>query len=45
VPRRAGCVDEFGRERLHPPIDRDVIDLAPTFGEQLLLEQTIQTSN
>jgi hypothetical protein len=39
----AGCVpggpcrvDELGRERLHPPVDRDGVDLDTAFGEQLL---------
>jgi hypothetical protein len=33
VPCRAGRIDELGREGLHPPIDRDVIDLDAAFGQ------------
>ena len=33
---RAGRIDELGREGLHPPVDRDVIDLDAAFGQQFL---------
>ena len=33
---RAGGVDELRREGLHPPIDRDVVNLDATFGQQFL---------
>ena len=36
VPSRASRVNEFGREGLHPPVDRDVVDLDATFGEKFL---------
>ena len=36
VPAGAGGVDEFGRERLHPPVDRHVIHDHAAFGEQFL---------
>jgi hypothetical protein len=32
----AGRVCEQGREPLHPPVDGDVIDLDPAFGQQFL---------
>jgi hypothetical protein len=37
VPEWAGGVGEQRRrEPLHPPTDRDVVDLNPTLGQQLL---------
>ena len=36
VSQRARSVDEFGRERLHPPIDRHVIHHDGALGQQLL---------
>ena len=36
VPGRAGGVDEFRCEGLHPALDRHVVDLNPAFGEQFL---------
>jgi hypothetical protein len=34
MPGRAGGIDELCRERLHPPVDRDMIDVDAVFGEQ-----------
>jgi hypothetical protein len=36
VPRRAGGVDELGREGLHPPVERSGVDLDAALGEQFL---------
>jgi hypothetical protein len=36
VTTRASGIDELWRERLHPPVHRDVIDLDPALGRQLL---------
>jgi hypothetical protein len=30
---RSGGVDELWGERLHPPVDRDMINLTATFGQ------------
>jgi hypothetical protein len=35
VPAWSGGVGQQWREPLHPPIDGDVVDVAPAFGEQL----------
>lgn len=35
VTGRAGRVDELGSERLHPAVDRDVVDGEAAFSEQL----------
>jgi hypothetical protein len=36
VTARPGRLGQQGREPLHPAIDRDMVDLDPAFGEQLL---------
>jgi hypothetical protein len=36
VPPRPRCRDELGREPLHPPVNRDVVDVHAALGEQLL---------
>jgi hypothetical protein len=35
VPRRSREVDELRRERLHPPVDRQVVHLDAALGQQL----------
>ncbi len=36
MPARPGRIDEQERGTLHPPVDRDVIDLDAAFGGQFL---------
>jgi hypothetical protein len=36
MPRGPGRVDELGRERLHPPVDRDVIHRDAALDQQFL---------
>jgi hypothetical protein len=36
VPARAGGLGQQWRERLHPAVDGDVVDLDPALGEELL---------
>jgi hypothetical protein len=36
VPARPGGLSEQRREPLHPAVDRDVVDLDPALGEELL---------
>jgi hypothetical protein len=36
VPARSGGVGQQRREPQHPPVDRDVVDLDTTLGQQLL---------
>jgi len=36
VAARPGCIDQQRREPLHPPEDRDVIDVEAALGQQFL---------